>query len=232
MNMTSWPTLPMWKTSSSFWMMTSQIFVPNHQRMWPKWWWKLWKIQSAGIWGQPRAPPSHWMMISWPSLRQKRSDSVCISWQDVYVWDMWHVSTCMELMAESHQHTADVMYSVKKLIPIIPAGAFQLIMQGILQPVIKLKGQCVWCINPSQRSKQMSSFNDIIPDGSAAHDPPQAVRTLATAVVHLIKVEYGFKASIMGKSKLFDVQEKCLRQGLKAVKYQGRSQHKWQKDHA
>ena len=46
-------------------------------------------------------------------------------------------------MAESHWHAADAMYSAKKLMPIIPVGAFQLIMQGLLQPVIKLKGQCV-----------------------------------------------------------------------------------------
>ena len=66
----------------------------------------------------------------------------------------------------------------------------------------------------------------MIPDGSALHDLPQAVRTLAVAVAHLIKVEYGIKASIMGKSKLFDMQEKHLRQVVKGVKYQSRSQQK------
>ena len=39
-------------------------------------------------------------------------------------------------------------------------------------------------------------------------------------------------ASILDKSKLFDVQEKCLRQVLKGVKYQSRSQQKQQRDHA
>ena len=56
------------------------------------------------------------------------------------------------------------------------------------------------------------------------------MRTLAVA--HLIKVEYGINASILGKSKLFDVQEKHLRQALKGVKYQSRSQQKQQKGHA
>ena len=46
------------------------------------------------------------------------------------------VLKCLELLAESHQDAADAMYTAKKLMLIILVGAFQLIMQGILQPVI------------------------------------------------------------------------------------------------
>ena len=66
----------------------------------------------------------------------------------------------------------------------------------------------------------------MVPDGLASCDLGQAVRTLAAAVAHLIKVEYSIKASIMGESKLFDVLEKCLRQAVKGVKYQSRLQQK------
>ena len=37
---------------------------------------------------------------------------------------------------ESHWYAADVMYTAKKLMLIIPEEAFQLIMQGILQLMI------------------------------------------------------------------------------------------------
>ena len=81
-------------------------------------------------------------------------------------------------------------------------------------------------------SAERVSFNDMIPDGSAPHDLPYAVTIVAVAMAHLIKVEYGIKASIMGESKLFDVQEKHLRQVVKGVKYQSGWQWKWQRDHA
>ena len=50
------------------------------------------------------------------------------------------VLKCLESITESHHHLADAMYSVKQLMPTIPVGAFWLILQGLLQPMIKLKG--------------------------------------------------------------------------------------------
>ena len=46
-----------------------------------------------------------------------------------------------------------------------------------------------------------------------------SVKTLAAALVYLMKIKLGINTSINSTAKIFDVSEKKLRQGLKGVKY-------------
>ena len=53
------------------------------------------------------------------------------------------VTNCLDYMAQSHSAAAAALKEVEKLMSTIQAGAFRLLLQGLFQPVIKLKGQHV-----------------------------------------------------------------------------------------
>ena len=64
----------------------------------------------------------------------------------------------------------------------------------------------------------------MIPDGQQAQNLPGPVRTLAEILHYQLKNETGIKVLILATSTLFGTQEKPLRQALKGVHYESRSQ--------
>ena len=50
------------------------------------------------------------------------------------------ITKCLDYMEQSHSSVAATLTEVKKLMPLIPVGAFRLLLQALLQPIIKLKG--------------------------------------------------------------------------------------------
>ena len=171
--------------------------------MWPKWWYKLWKIWSASISGQPRAPLSHWMMISQCSSRQSEEDQILAAFPDQMLTSEVHESSVKVFGVNGREPQAHSWCNVhcQEVDANHTCGSILVDHARPLQPVIKLKGWHVWCINPLHQSAERVSFNDMIPDGSASHDLPQAVRIVAVAVAHLIKAEYCIKASIIRQIK-------------------------------
>ena len=61
---------------------------------------------------------------------------------------------------------------------------------------------------------------------AASVNLPTSVKTLAAALMYLVKTKLGIDTSINSTAKIFDVSEKKLRQGLKGVKYKSGSQRK------
>ena len=55
---------------------------------------------------------------------------------------------------------------------------------------------------------------------TASMNLPTSVKTLAAALMYLMKTELGINTSINNTAKIFDVSEKKLRQELKGVKYE------------
>ena len=55
---------------------------------------------------------------------------------------------------------------------------------------------------------------------------PASVKTLAAALMYLMKTELDINKSINSTAKIFNVLEKKLRQGLKGVKYESGWQSK------
>ena len=64
---------------------------------------------------------------------------------------------------------------------------------------------------------------------AASMNLPASVKTLAAALMYLVKTKLGINTSINSTAKIFDVSEKKLRQGLKGVKYESGSQRKRQR---
>ena len=117
-------------------------------------------------------------------------------------------------MEQSHTSAVNVLHETKKFILIIPVGAFRLLLQGILQPVIKLKGCQVQCITPSTAEPGFTLL-DMLTNPDKSKNLPMA--------------EYGIWASINRKSSQFEVPEKKLWTALKGVKYESGFQRKRRK---
>ena len=128
-------------------------------------------------------------------------------------------------------HSAATLTEAKKLMLVIPVSAFRLLLQALLQPIIKLKGWPVQHITKMPKPKGFS-FMDMLPNSSESHNLLQAAWIFAVALSLFIKEEYGVKASIHGVSSLLDVLEKQLCQAVKGVKYESGWQKKISKTSA
>ena len=114
-------------------------------------------------------------------------------------------------MEQAHTSASQVMREANKLMPLMPAGAFRLLLQAILQHIIKLKGQHVRRGKPKTAPQPSSSFMDIIPDGEQSQNLPVPVCTLTAVIAFLVKAEFVLKSSIMGKASKYDMPEKKLK---------------------
>ena len=79
------------------------------------------------------------------------------------------VTNCLDHMEQSHSAAAAALSEAKKLMPVIPVGSFRLLLHVLLQPVIKLNGQCVWRVTKMPKPKGFS-FTDMLPKSSEAHN--------------------------------------------------------------
>ena len=50
------------------------------------------------------------------------------------------VTNCLDHMEQSHSTAAAALCEAKKLMTVIPVGAFRLLLKALFQPIIKLKG--------------------------------------------------------------------------------------------
>ena len=71
----------------------------------------------------------------------------------------------------------------------------------------------------------------MLPSPTASVNLPASVKTLAAALMYLMKTELGIDTSINNTAKIFNVSEKRLRQGLKGVKYESSSHIQRQRSH-
>ena len=139
---------------------------------------------------------------------------------EVRTWIM----NCLDYMEQSHSSAAATLTEVKELMPVIPISAFRLLLQALLQPIIKVKGWCVQCISKMPERKGFS-FLEMLPNAKEAHNLLQAVNIFAAVLTFSVK-EHGVKSSICRILSVFDVPVKQLHQAVKGVKYESGSQKK------
>ena len=135
-----------------------------------------------------------------------------------------HIENAIEFMEQSHTAAADALEELKKTPPVILRGPFRLLLQALCQPVIKLWGCHVRQVK--REGPEGHTILCMLPSPTASVNLPTSVKTLASALMYLMKTELGIDTSINRTAKIFDVSEKKLRQGLTGVKYESGSQRK------
>ena len=140
-----------------------------------------------------------------------------------------HIENAIEFMEQLHTAAASALKELKKTNPVIPHGPFRLLLQALCQPVIKPQGHHVRQVK--REAPEGHTILCMLPSPAASMNLPTSVKTLAAALMYLVKTELGINTSISSTAKIFDVLEKKLRQGLKGVKYESGSQRKrWRSD--
>ena len=140
-----------------------------------------------------------------------------------------HIENAIDFMEQSHTAAANALKELKKTTPVIPHGPFRLPLQALCQPVIKL-----WGCHIRQVKREAPEGHTILCmllSPAASMNLPTSVKTLAAALMYLVKTELGIDTSINSTAKIFNVSEKKLRQGLKGVKYKSSSQRKRWRSH-
>ena len=135
-----------------------------------------------------------------------------------------HIENAIEFMEQSHTAAANALKELKKTTPVIPHGPFRLLLQALCQLVIKLWGHHIRQVK--REAPEGHTILCMLPSPTASMNLPASVKTLAAALMYLMKTELGIDTSINNTAKIFDVSEKKLRQGLKGVKYESGSQRK------
>ena len=141
-----------------------------------------------------------------------------------------HIENAIDFMEQSHTAAANALKELKKTTPVIPHGPFRLLLQALCQPVIKLWGHHIKQVK--REAPEGHTILCMLPSPAASMDLPtsvKTVKTLAAALVYLVKTKLGIDTSINSTAKIFDVSEKKLRQGLKGVKYESSLQRKRQR---
>ena len=139
------------------------------------------------------------------------------------------IENAIEFMEQSHTAAANAMKELKKTTPVIPHGPFRLLLQALCQLVIKLWGHHIRQVK--REAPEGHTISCMLLSPAASMNLPASVKTLAAALMYLMKTELGINTSINSTAKIFDVLEKKLRQGLKGVKYESSSQWKRQRSH-
>ena len=95
-----------------------------------------------------------------------------------------NISSILKQMEMSHMEAAEVMRSIKKLVTQIPVGAFQLLLQAIVQPHIMIQHHHLWWVQTVKHKEQhcATTLLDMVPDGQQPQNLPGPVRTL-TAIL-------------------------------------------------
>ena len=140
-----------------------------------------------------------------------------------------HIGNAIEFMEQAHTAAANALKELKKTTPVIPHGSFRLLLQALCQPVIKLQGHHIRQVK--REAPEGHTILCMLPSPTASVNLPTSVKTLAAALVYLMKTELGINTSLNNTAKIFNVSEKNLRQGLKGVKYESGSQRKRWKSH-
>ena len=134
------------------------------------------------------------------------------------------ISSCLELMEQSHTEAMAAIQCAKKLAHIMPSGPFRLLLQSMIHPIITIKGQQDRCIEHGEPSPRKPAFSDIVPDSEKAHDLSILVHILATVVAYSVKIKFGIKVSITSKAASYQVPEKKFQTCVKGMKYDSGSQ--------
>ena len=124
-----------------------------------------------------------------------------------------HIKNAMEFMEQAHTATATTLKELKKTTSTIPCGPFWLLLQACVQPVIKVRGQCIRQVE--HEPSESHSLMCMLPSPAVCKNLAMPVQTIAAAVAYLIKTEVGIETSINNTAKTYSVPEKKLRQGLK-----------------
>ena len=90
--------------------------------------------------------------------------------------------------------------------------------------VIKIQGHHVKQVK--REAPEGCTILYMLPSPAASMNLPTSVKTLAAALMYLMKTKLGINTSINSTAKIFNASEKKLRQGLKGVKYESGSQKK------
>ena len=133
-----------------------------------------------------------------------------------------HIENAIEFMEQVNTAAANALKELKKTTPVIPHGPLRLPLQALCQPVIKLRGHHIRQVK--KEAPEGHTILCMLPSPTASVNLPASVKTLAAALVYLMKTELGINTSINNTAKIFDVLEKKLRQGFKGVKYGSGSQ--------
>ena len=135
-----------------------------------------------------------------------------------------HIENAIDFMEQLHTAAANALKELKKTTPVIPHGPFRLLLQALCQPVIKLQGHHIRQVK--REAPEGHTILCMLLTPAASMNLPASVKTLAAALMYLMKTKLGIDTSINSTAKIFDVSEKKLRQGLKGVKYESGSQRK------
>ena len=117
----------------------------------------------------------------------------------------------IEFMEQAHTAAGNALKELKKTTPVIPCGPFRLLLQVLCQLVIKLWGHHIRQVK--KEAPEGCTILGMLPSPTAGMNLPASVKTLAAALVYLMKTEIGIVTSINNTAKIFDVSEKKLRQG-------------------
>ena len=138
-----------------------------------------------------------------------------------------HIENAIDFMEQSHTAAANALKELKKTTHVIPHGSFRLLLQALCQLVIKLRGRHIRQVK--REAPEGRTILCMLPSPTASMNLLTSVKTLAAALIYLMKTELGIDTSINNTAKIFDVLEKQLRQGVKGVKYESSSQRKRQR---
>ena len=117
-----------------------------------------------------------------------------------------HIENAIEFMEQSHTAAANALKELKKTNPIIPHGPFRLLLQALCQPVIKLWGCCIRQVK--KEALEGHTILCMLPSPTASVNLPTSVKTLAAALMYLMKTKLGINTSINNTAKIFNVSEK------------------------
>ena len=138
-----------------------------------------------------------------------------------------HIENTIEFMEQLHTAAANSLKELKKTTPVIPHGPFRLLLRALCQPVIKLWGHRIRQVK--REAPEGCTILCMLPSPTASMNLPTSVKTIAAALIYLMKTELGIDTSINSTTKIFNVSEKKFRQGLKGVNYKSCSQRKRQR---
>ena len=117
-----------------------------------------------------------------------------------------HIENAIEFMEQLHTATANALKELKKTTPVIPHGPFRLLLQALCKLVIKLWGCCIRQVK--REAPEGHTILCMLPSSTASMNLPASVKTLAAALMYLMKTELGINTSINNTVKYSMCQRK------------------------